>query len=163
MASTASWTAIEQIVRQRLLTYTPPTGSTLATRLGSTSTGSGSDGKLFFDQAPDNLTGLWAILRGLDTPVDGFDGGNLIRALYELTIYGRPRNQAAAVKGCAVVVQQAWKYYSYTEVGGVLIADKMQNGFLIPYTEPADRELVAYRLLIPFRVAPSFLLQVTSA
>ena len=163
--STATWNGVEQIMRNRFLTYVPPNaGATLATRLGSTATGSGSDGKLFLDMAPDDLTGLWAVLRALDTPVTGFDGGNLIRALYELTFYGQQRRLAAQVKACAVVAHQAWKGFSYTEVGGVLIADKMQNGFMVPTPEPPmDRELVQYRLLVPFRVAPIFLLQVTNA
>ena len=31
------------------------------------------------------------------------------------------------------------------------------NRFTIPYEEPADRELVAVRLLLPFRCSPIFL------
>lgn len=161
--STATWTGVLQIARTRLLTYTPPTGSTLAVRLGGTSTGSGSDGKLFFDQAPDDLTGLWGVFRIIDAPVTGFDGRNLIRAQAELILYGRPRKMAAKVRACADVVCQAWKYYTYTETNGVFLTDPITSRFTIPYTEPADRELVAERLLLPFRVAPSFLLTVTSA
>lgn len=158
--STASWTGVLQIARSRLLTFTPPSGGTLATRLGSTVTGSGSDGKLFLDQAPDKIEGLWAILRLIDAPVQGFDGGNLIRAQLELILYGRPRKMAAQVRACADVAQQAWRHYSYTETNGVFIADAVTSRFTIPYTEPADRELVAERLLLPFRVVPSFLLAV---
>ena len=162
--STASWTGVLQIARSRLLTFTPPNaGTTLATKLGSTSTGSGSDGKLFLDMAPDDLTGLWAILRLIDAPVQGFDGGNLIRGQLELICYGRPRRMAAQVRACADTAQMAWKYYSYTETNGVFIADHVTSRFTIPYAEPADRELVAERLLLPFRVVPSFLLSITSA
>lgn len=159
--STASWTGVLQIARQRLLTFVPPlSAATLATRLGATSTGSGSDGKLFLDMAPDTIDGLWGILRLIDAPVQGFDGGNLIRAQLELMLYGRPRRMAAQVRACADVAQQAWRHYSYTEVNGVFIADAVTSRFTIPYQEPADRELVAERLLLPFRVVPSFLLTV---
>jgi len=156
--STASWTGCKAIIRNRLLTFAPTGGgTTLATRLGSTSTGSGSDGKLFHDQAPDKLTGLWAVMRIIDAPVTGFDGGFLVRATAELQIFGRPRQMAAQVEAAADVVMEAFNLWSYTEVGGVLIADKVTNRFTVPYEEPADRELVQVRLLLPFRASPIFL------
>lgn len=162
--STASWTGCEIILRNHLLTFTPTGGgSTLATRLGSTSTGSGADGKLFRSQAPDNLTGLWGVIRIIDAPLQGFDGGLLIRATAELILYGRPRKMQAQVEACADVVMEAWANWSYTEVGGHLSAMRITNRFTIPYTEPADRELVAVRLLLPFRCSPIFLLSVTAA
>jgi hypothetical protein len=63
----------------------------------------------------------------------------------------------AQVEACADVATEAWMNYRYTEVGGVLIASDPTNRFTIPYTEPADREVVAVRLLLPFRCAPIFL------
>ena len=156
--STASWTGCLAIIRNRLLTFTPNGGGTsLATRLGSTSTGSGSDGKLFHSQAPDKLTSMWGVMRLIDAPVTGFDGGFLIRATAELQLFGRPRKMAAQVESMADVVMEAWNLWSYVEVGGVLIADKITNRFTVPYEEPADRELVQVRLLLPFRASPIFL------
>lgn len=156
--STTSWTGVLQIVRSRLLTFAPTGGgTTLKVRLGSTSTGSGSDGKLFLDQAPDNLTGLWAVLRIIDAPIQGFDGGFLIKATAELIVYGHPRKLASSVRACADVAIEAWHDWLYTETGGVIVASDVTNRFTIPYAEPADRELVAERLLLPFRVAPIFL------
>ena len=156
--STASWTGVKSIIRNRLLTFSPTGGgTTLAVRLGSTSIGSGSDGKLWWDQAPDTTGSMWAIARIIDAPVTGFDGGYLVRATAELQLYGRPRKMAAQVESMADVVMEAWNLWSYTEVGGVLIADKITNRFTVPYEEPADRELVAVRLLLPFRVSPIFL------
>ena len=156
--STASWTGVKAILRTRLLAFSPTGGgTTLAARLGSTSTGSGSDGKLFHDQAPDNLTGLWAVLRIIDAPVTGFDGGFLIHATAELILYGRPRKMAAQVEAAADVAMEAWHDYSYSESGGHLSTQDVTNRFTVPYQEPADRELVAVRLLLPFRVSPIFL------
>jgi hypothetical protein len=37
------------------------------------------------------------------------------------------------------------------------------NRFMIPYQEPADRELVAVRVLLPFRCSPIFLTRYAAA
>jgi hypothetical protein len=156
--STASWRGVELIARYQLLTFAPSGGgATLRTRLGSTASGSGSDGKLFLGQAPDDVTGLWAVLRTIDAPVEGFDGGYLIRATLEVIFYGRSRNVSAQVEACADVAMEAWHNWSYAEVGGIIIASDATNRFTIPYTEPADRELNAVRLLLPLRCSPIFL------
>jgi hypothetical protein len=162
--STASWTGVLLIVRNRLLTFTPTGGgSDLETRLGSTSTGSGTDGKLFLDMAPDKLTGLWGVLRIIDAPIDGFDGGFMIRATAELICYGRPRRSAAEVRACIDVCIEAWHRWVYTEAGGTIVSSDPTNRFPIPYTEPADRELVAERVLLPFRCTPIFLTRYAAA
>jgi hypothetical protein len=156
--STASWRGVELIIRNQLLTFTPSGGgSSLATRLGSTSSGAGSDGKLFFDQAPDNVSGFWGVLHLVDAPLQGFDGGLQVVATAELILYGRPRKTQAQVEAMADVVMEAWHAFTYTEVGGHISAHRVANRFTIPYTEPADRELVAVRLLLPFRCSPIFL------
>jgi hypothetical protein len=156
--STASWTGVELIARSRLLTFSPTGGgTTLAVRLGSTSSGSGSDGKLYLNQAPDSLTGLWAVFRIIDAPNIGFDGGFMIKATAELICYGRPRNQMAAVEACVDVCCEAWHDYHYQESGGHFSSMGPTNRFPIPYADPADRELCAVRVLLPFRVTPIFL------
>lgn len=158
--STASWTGVLKIIRNRLLTFDPSAGGgTLATRLGSTSTGSGSDGKLFLNQAPDDVTSFWAVLRIIDALPSGTDGGFMIKATAELILYGRPRAKMATVEAMADVVMEAWRRWSYDETGGHLSAMTITNRNTIPYTEPADRELCAVRLLLPFRCAPIFLTQ----
>ena len=157
--STASWTGVKHLIRTRLLTFTPATGTTLLVRLGSTSSGSGASGKLFFDQAPDNLTGLWAVLRVIDAPMAGMDGRLMMRGTAELFLYGRPRKMQAQVESMADVCMEAWRDFVYNEIGGHFSATDVTRGGAIPYTEPADRELVAIRLLLEFRCAPMFLLQ----
>jgi hypothetical protein len=158
--STTSWVGVQQIIRTRLLTFVPTGGgTTLKVRLGSTVTGSGSDGKLFLNQAPDSVlsSGLWAVLRIIDAPLAGMDGGLMIRATAELMIYGRPRSSQSSVESCGDVIYEAWHNYRHGESGGVIIASDITNRFMIPYREPADRDLVALRLLLPFRCAPIFL------
>jgi hypothetical protein len=148
--SLASMTGALREIRTRLLTFTPEADSTLATLLGSTASGSGSDGKLFLNQAPDDVTGFWGVLRLIDAPQQGMDGGFLFRCTAELILYTRGRKYHATVERMADVVQQAWLYYSSTQVGGVLIADRTMNradcttfarapptrGFLLPATHP---------------------------
>lgn len=158
--STATTTSILQAIRTRLLTFTPSATSTLAVLLGSTTTGSGSDGKLFFNQAPDSITssGFWGILRLIDSQQDGFDGGAMVRGQCELILYGRPRSQQASVERMADVVMEAWRNWMYTETTGRCIAARdVTSRFAIPYEPPADRELVAIRLLLPFMATPTFL------
>lgn len=162
--STASWTGVKQLIRTRLLTFTPTGGgTTLATRLGSTTSGSGSNGKLFLDQAPDDVTGLWAVLRIINAPITGFDGGFMIKADAELILYGRPRKMAAEVEAAADVCMEAWHDYLYTESGGHFSTLDVTNRFTIPYVEPADRELHAVRLVLPFRCTPIFLTRYAAA
>ena len=66
--STESTTALEAQLRTRLLTFAPLGGeSTVADEIGSTETGSGADGKLYWDRAPDNIDATspirWGVLR----------------------------------------------------------------------------------------------------
>lgn len=161
MASTASWTGILQLVRTRLLSFVSVSGGqTLATRLGSTASGSGSDGKLFLDQAPDDVTGFWAVLRLLDAPRDGADGRLMIKGTFELQLFAHARKNAAAVRAMADLVEEAWHGYVYTEVDGHLSAMGVQNRFPVPYeADPALRELVQIRMLLDFRCTPQFLLK----
>jgi hypothetical protein len=157
--STASWTGVQLIIRNRLLTFTPEGGGpTLRTLIGSTASGSGSDGKLYLNQAPDDLTGFWGVFRVIDAPVQGADGGFMIRATAELILYGLTRKTQAQVEAMADTIMQAWNNWSYVEEGGTIIASKITSRFPIPYvSDPADREVVAIRMLLPFRCTPIFL------
>lgn len=162
--STATTLAILREIRTRLLTFAPGGGgATLATLLGSTATGSGSDGKLFLNQAPDSFasTGsgaFWAVLRLVDLPQQGFDGGFLLKGQAELILYGRPRRLQSDVERMADLVVEAWLNWMYTASGHISAMD-ITSRFTIDYEAPADRELVAVRLLLPFRCAPTFLTQ----
>jgi hypothetical protein len=157
--STATTLAVLREIRNRLLTFAPMGGgATLKVLIGSTTSGSGSDGKLFLNQAPDNISGFWGILRLIDFPQTGFDGGFLIRGQAELILYGRPRKVQSDVERMADLVTEAWLHWA-TNASGHISATAIQSRFAIPYEEPADRELVAVRLVLPFRCIPSFLLQ----
>lgn len=161
MANTGSWLGVQRLIRTRLLGFTSISGgSSLATLIGSTTSGSGSDGKIFLNQAPDDVTGFWAILRVIDDPKDGADGRLMIRATAELQLFGRPRRVQAQVEAMADLVEEAWMNFSHTEIDGHLSAMGVSNRFAVPYeSDPADRELVQVRLLLYFRCVPQFLLK----
>ena len=163
--TTQSTNAILNTIRSRLLTFAPLGGGpTLATQIGSTASGSGSDGKLFKHQAPDDLTGTWGVLRLRDFPQQGFDGGMMLRGQVELILYGKPRTPTLVtnLERMADTVTEAWMDWAYTASGHISAHD-ITSRFHIPYEEPANRELVAIRLLLPFRCAPTFLTQYASA
>jgi hypothetical protein len=157
--STSSLVGVLQIIRTRLLSFTPTGGTTLAVQLGSTASGAGSDGKLYLNQAPDDVTGFWGVLRLINAPQEGMDGGLMLRCEAELILYGQGRRYQSQVERMADTVEQAWLWYGYAEVNGTIIAGKITNRFPIPFQTPADRELVAIRLVLPFRTTPQFLVQ----
>jgi hypothetical protein len=147
--------AIEQAIRTRLLTFN---GNALRTALG-TATGAGSTGKLYLDQPPDTVTHPYGVLRFVDLPVMGVDGGAMMKGTCEVILYGRPRAQAAALKAAGQLVLDAWQDFRDTTAGSAscLIAHDASSFALVPYTDPNDRELVACRILLPFMVTPGFL------
>lgn len=157
-------TGVLQAIRTRLLTYQPPaSASTLAVLLGSTSVGAGSDGKLFLNQAPDSISGFWAILRLIDAPQTGLDGGFMIRATCELQFFAQGRKNQAAVERMADTALQAWTGWLDTDAAGNCIAARdITNRFAVPYEDPADRELVQIRMLLPFMTTPAFLTTVAT-
>lgn len=156
--SVASLAAIEQTIRTRLLTFVPSSGTALATLLGATTSGAGADGKLYVDQPAEDVTGFYGVLRLIDVPVAGFDGGSMIRGQAELVLYGRPRTQGRAVKLMGAVVLEAWQGFEYTEPSGrCLVARDASNAQMLFFQDPADRDLVAFRVLLPFMATPTFL------
>lgn len=156
--SVVSTVSMLQTIRTRLLTFTPLGGVTLATLIGSTTSGAGSSGKLYLDQPPDDVTGFYGVMRVIDLPQQGLDGGFMVKGTLELMLYGRPRSQGSAVNRLADVATEAWNNYRYTEsTGRCLVARDVTNRATITYEAPADRELVMVRLLLPFMATPSFL------
>lgn len=153
--STASSVAILQAIRTRLLTFTPQTGSTLAVLLG-TLTGAGSDGKLYLNAAPDTVTYPYGVLRLIGRDPDGDDGRFLQKPIAELHFYHRPRSNTAACEALADRVEEAWHHWVAT-TGDIISARAIEGRVTITFSDPADRELVCVRMLLPFRVAPSYL------
>jgi hypothetical protein len=154
--STATKVATLQVIRTRLLAYTPSGGQSGATRLG-TMAGAGSDGKLYVGQAPDGVTYPYGVLRCPDWRQEGDDGGYLRRLEVECQLFHRPRAQHAALLAIADQFERALRKWDAT--GGDVLHVYDLSRQTIHYDEPADRELVQERLLITVGALPSFLAQ----
>jgi hypothetical protein len=154
--STASKVATLQVLRTRLLSYTPSGGQSGATRLG-TLTGAASDGKLYIGQAPDTVTYPYGVLRWLDWRQQGEDGGYLRRPIAELALFHRQRAQEAALQAIADQFERALRKWDATGGDVVHVFDLTRQ--TIYYEAPADRELVQERLLIEVLASPSYLTQ----
>ena len=155
--STASQTATLQAVRTRLLAYTPPGGSSGTTLLG-TRAGAAADGKLYIDQAPDDVTDPYGVLRIADWRSEGDDGGFARRLEIELQLRTRPRSAAAALKLIADQFERALRSWADT-TAGVIVSRQGLTRSTVFFEAPADREVVLERLLIPMYVHAQYLTQ----
>jgi hypothetical protein len=160
MATTSS-DAVLAAIRTRLLTYAPVSGSTLAALLG-TLAGSGAGGKLYLGKAPDTVTHPYGVMRLIDQPNTGLDGGFMVKGLVELMFFDRPRashpsTPRTLVNAMADRAEEAWRKWSTYSGDGAIMARAVESRFEVPYEEPADVELAAVRLLLPFTASPQYL------
>jgi hypothetical protein len=165
--STDSTTGLEAVLRTRLLTFEPLDGSgPVASALGSTQTGAGADGNLYWDRAPDNLDRImaaqgdplrWGVLRLKNwRDIPGQSEGKLTEL--EVMLYGRPRSQRATLQGVADRMDQAMVRWVDAE-SGVVAASTSTRNTLPPFKEPADADVVQVMLEYTLRVYPAYLTQ----
>jgi hypothetical protein len=165
--STDSTTALEAQLRTRLLTFEPLGGvTTVAEELGSTDSGSGADGNLYWDRAPDNLDrtlvnlGLpirWGVLRLKNRrDIPGQSEGHLYEL--EVMLYGRPRSQKATLEAVADRMDQAMVRY-VDAVNGLAASTTSTRNTLPPFREPADSDVVQIMLEYTLRVYPASMTQ----
>ena len=171
--NTASSDRLAQTVQTRLLTFTPlshaDTGTrTIATLLGNDA--SAPAGRMYLDAAPDNVVYPYALLR-LSGPIPrGDDGGFQMRGFFELQFFDKPRSQTrsyggvtllrpVALNAMADIATAAWRDFAITEIDDTLVAERITVRGDVPYTEPANRELVQVRMLLPFYCTPNFIAQ----
>lgn len=151
----------------------PATGTRTLAQLLGTATGAGSDGKLYKDAPPDPVTYPYGLIRWSGSLPLGDDGGFQLRASLELELFGYPRSQRASfggvmlnigsgVSAMADVVEEAWRDYVATSVNDTIVAKRMESRITVPYTEPADRELVLIRLILPLYSTPAYQAQYTA-
>lgn len=154
--ATESELATLKVIRTRLLTFTPSGGSSGAALLG-TGPGAASDGKLHIDQAPDNVTFPYGVMRFVDWTPEGEDGGYAHRGQLECQLFHRPRGEASAIKTIADQFERALRKWVYT-TSGIIVIQSVTRGS-ITYEAPADRELVQERLLASLYAHPQYLTQ----
>jgi hypothetical protein len=165
--STESTTGLEAVLRTRLLTFEPLDGSgPVASALGSTQTGAGADGNLYWDRAPDNLDRImaeqgdplrWGVLRLKNwRDIPGQTEGKLTEL--EVMLYGRPRSQRATLQGVADRMDQAMVRWVDAD-NGVVASSTSTRNTLPPFKEPADSDVVQVMLEYTLRVYPAYLTQ----
>lgn len=152
--TTSSQLATLQLIRRRLLSFS---GGVVTTALGTLS-GAGSDGKLYIDQAPDTVTYPYGVLRIADWRSEGDDGQFARRVVVELQLVTRPRSNASAIKSIADNCERAMRAWRDVDSGAVWTQQGMTRA-TVTYEEPADREVVMERLLIPLGVHPTLTTQ----
>jgi hypothetical protein len=165
--STESTTELETALRTRLLEFEPLGGiGTVATELGSTASGAGQDGNLYWDRAPDNLDRImatlglplrWGVLRLKNwRDIPGQSEGKLTEL--EVMLYGRPRSQRATLQGIADRMDMAMVRYVDAS-SGVLASSVSTRNTLPPFKEPADSDVVQIMMEYTLRVYPAYLTQ----
>lgn len=165
--STESTTALEATLRTRLLEFEPlGGGGSVALELGSTESGAGQDGNLYWDRAPDNLDRLmsdlglplrWGVLR-LKNRRRSDENPERELAELEVMLYARPRSQKAALEGIADRMDQAMRRYRDMTSGVVACWGATRNT-LPPFKEPADNDVVQIMLEYTLVLWPAYLTQ----
>lgn len=165
---TDSTTDLERTLRTRLLTFVPLGGAgPVEDVIGATASGAGSDGKLFWDRAPDNIDGraagdtsptVWGVLR-LKNRRQGGDHGEREVMELEVMLYGRPRSQKALLEGIADRMDQAMLRYSDRTSGLVGTFPGRTRNTLPPFKEPAASDVVQIMLEYTLVVWPAYLIQ----
>lgn len=155
--STDSTSDLENAIRTRLLTFSPLAGLPLADVLGTTVSGAGSDGKLFWDAAPDNAGPRWGVLQLKNRRSDG-DGQEKELAELELMLFARPRSQKATLEQCADLCDQAMLRY-VDATSGVIGCWSRLRSTLPPFVSPADTEVVQIRCVYTLVLWPAYLCQ----
>lgn len=167
-----------QTVRTALLSWEPlehpATGLlTLGELLGADeveSDGDMDEARLYIDAPPEDVEFPYGLMRLLASRPQGDDAGYQLRGEIEVQLFGWPRsesrdfggvelNTAVAVSAMGDLVMQCWRDYVNTAVGDTIVAQKISIRNNVPYTEPASRDLVQVRLLLPFYATPAFLAQ----
>lgn len=174
--NTASTNRILVTIRTQLLTFVPlshvDTGTrTIATLLGSDA--SAPDGRMYLDAAPDDGTYPYGVLRMVG-PIPGReDSGMQMSGFCELQLFDKPRSQARlyggvggvtllrpiALNAMADIATAAWRDFVLTAIDDTLVAQRIRIRGEVPYSDPANRELVQVRMLLPFYCTPAFLAQ----
>ena len=146
--STSDTKGIVTLIRNRLLAFTPTTGSTLATSLGS---------RLYVVQAPDTAVFPYGVLTCTRMGTQGFSG---YRESWqaELQLFASPRSAQWTLEGIADVADQAMLQWE-DRTSGVAFAGYRSRWTLPPFPDAADREIVRIRCLYDVAVWPSLFTQ----
>ena len=154
--ATDSMDAVGLAIRDRLLTFVSLSHGTLASQLGTMS-GAGSTGKLFLEEAPENVTYPYGVMKlGGFTHLPREDGKFGFTSLVEVLLYHYPRENVDALRKMGDTVEEAWRHWVDASI---IVSMRVEERATIKFEPPADREMVLERLLLSYYTYPSFLTQ----
>jgi hypothetical protein len=152
--STTSTANLWRQVRSHILTYVPPAGGALSTRLA----GQG----LYYVQVPDKLddngTYPYGVARLIDRNLEGAYNQDRDAMALEILWAHRPRRQAETLEDIVDVCDMALRGYADSS-SGLVFSRERQRTPLEPRPDPADREVVLVWTKFQLVVWPQYLTQ----
>ena len=175
MSNTDSTTRLLQTIRTALLSWVPlshpATGTaTLGELLGAEEVASDGDmdeARMYLNAPPENAPYPYSIIRLQGSFPSGDDAGMQLRGQIEVQLLDWPRSESKtyagielsadiAISAMADLIEQCWRDFASLAIGDAIVAKRIAIRNDVPYTEPADRELVLTRLLLPFYATPAY-------
>lgn len=146
--TTDSTAAIYAMIRDRILNFTPKSGSKLKDTLS----------ELYVVQAPDNAKFPYGVMRFINTNRDGAYQGYRQTMEVEVQLFAQPRSEASALEVMADVADEAmlgWRQAT----SGLAFSFEGSRMSIPPAPPPLNSEVVQIRLTYPVVVWPAFLTQ----
>lgn len=139
-------------LRARILGFTTPDGHSPGDELGT-----GSSGRLFYVQAPDDVTTPYAVARLINQQITL--QGSRLRADLEIMVFDRPRSRQPATELLADWIVGALVGYRGGHGESFLMVNPPVRDSLEPVPSPGDSSLVQIRVAAEVIAYPTFLSQ----
>lgn len=149
--STDSTVALFQLLRARILAFTTPDGHAVSSELGS-----GTTGRLFYVQAPEDVSTPYAVGRLINRQVTL--QGARERCDLEIMLYDRPRSRQAIAEELADWIKGSLNGYRSSS-SGFLMVNPPSSDSLEPIPAPGDSSLVQIRIVAEVICYPHYLTQ----
>jgi hypothetical protein len=154
-----STSEIEINLRNRLLTFERIAGDSLNDLLGGTVDGSGTDGKLYRDKVPDNVSGPFGVMRLMNRRRD-MENPEAELAELEVQFFVRGWGNRSTLNQAADAADEAMRgYRSVTVEAGVIAVWAAKRSAMGPWREPADSDVVQIMCVYTLRLWPAYLVQ----
>ncbi len=149
--STASSVALFQLLRTRILGFHTPDGDSPGDQLGT-----GTSGRLFYAQAPDDVTTPYATARLINRQVSM--QGTRERMDLEVMLFDRPRSRQVIAEELSDWIRGALTGFRDHSNGFVMT--NPPSGDTMPQTpSPGDADLVQIRIVAEVISYPKYLTQ----
>ena len=155
-----STAALEIALRNRLLTFARLGGAdSLNDLLGGTEDGSGTDGKLYREKAPDSVSGPYGVMTLRNRRADS-ENPEAELAELEVQFYVRNWANRSTLNDAADAADEAMRdYRAVSDEAGVIACWARKRSAMGPAREPADSDLVQILCVYTLRLWPANLIQ----